>query len=128
MAAPNGESPAPKPLTRSWLVSVLAIPPKDPMTKTKDKDEEQSRTERSSDEKLLKKMKGILSDSIDWWESCAQKRIGKGLGASKDSAISALQVIEKLEARISGETHISGNWRVVFANPPEELTEKEPSA
>jgi hypothetical protein len=93
------------------------------MTKTKTKDEEQSRTERASDERLLEKMKGILADSIDWWESCASKRVGKGLGASKDSAISALQMIEKLEARVRGETHISGNWVVRFANPPESFTD-----
>lgn len=88
-------------------------------------DKDQTRTEQSDDERLLDKMRGILGKSVAWWDECVTAQKGKGLGASKDSAISAFQMIEKLEARISGKTHMSGNWRVVFAKAPELFTTED---
>jgi hypothetical protein len=97
------------------------------MTDIDQENEKQTRTEedRESDQRLLAKMRHILSESVDWWTTCVEARKGKGLGASKDSAISALQVIDRLEAKLSGTSQTMGRWRVVFDTPPEVFAEPE---
>jgi hypothetical protein len=88
---------------------------------SKDDMEKDTRTEEvESDEKLLVKMRQILSGSVDWWKECTDAKKGKGLGAAKDSALTALQMVEKLETRMTGKSKTVGEWRVVFSQLPEE--------
>ena len=65
-------------------------------------------------------MQHIVMKSAEWWKECVDAKKGKGLGAAKDSAITALQMIEKLEMRMTGKSKTVGEWRVVFSQLPEE--------
>lgn len=82
--------------------------------------EEQSAKDRAADEALLVKMRNILDKSVDWWSECVEAKRGKGIGSSKDSAITAFQMIEKIEARLTGQSMNMGEWRVVFSKLPED--------
>jgi hypothetical protein len=53
-------------------------------------------------------------------QECTDAKKGKGLGAAKDSALTALQMVEKLETRMTGKSKTVGEWRVVFSQLPEE--------
>jgi hypothetical protein len=65
-------------------------------------------------------MRNILHKSVDWWQECVEVKRGKGIGSSKDSAITAFQMIEKIEMRLTGKSKTVGEWRVVFSQLPEE--------